>query len=144
MTEGTKEPAAPLKFINNELGITHFISGKGTQDEPFEPLGATSMKDALIDAWTTALYSGGGQPTFLEFNETVIGVDKDMNITLPQGKDIASDDIILKELKETAEQLKKKGHRTLTPEELEKVRREFQKPKGVKGILNRLQKASRE
>lgn len=54
-SEGVEYPR--IKFITNEMGITHFISGSGTREKPYKVLGSTTIEDALVDGYHTALYS---------------------------------------------------------------------------------------
>jgi hypothetical protein len=102
-----------VRFIATEAGITHFINGKGTKEDPYEPVPPTNIKDALIDAQSMAIHIQ--ENVVFTFNGETISVDRYMNTSLINEKDKKHAGFE-SYLEKVSNDLREAGYRALTSE----------------------------
>ena len=116
------------EFITNALGITHFVDGEGTAENPYMPQGSTLLKDSLMDSYITAMYANDREAkVYFEHNGHVVGVDRNMQAYFVAREGETADSEFQKSVEEITKQLRESGHRPLTEQELTEWQNDLRK-----------------
>ena len=118
----------PQEFITNALGITHFINGKGTLEEPYKPQGSTLLNDSIMDSYNTACYIKDREAkVFFTHNNNLVGINRNMQASFPEKEGETIDTEFQNSVEEITKQLREDGHRPLTEQELKEWQNQLAK-----------------